>query len=60
MQEIKVEVTGESFKMTEKRKVMFKSYDTLVLIQPDKPIYNPGQTGNSFNIPPFLLKYLYN
>ncbi|XP_058269792.1 alpha-2-macroglobulin-like isoform X1 [Hemibagrus wyckioides] len=46
VQEIKVEVTGESFKMTEKRKVMFKSYDTLVLIQTDKPIYNPGQTVN--------------
>ncbi|KAK3560861.1 hypothetical protein QTP86_022612 [Hemibagrus guttatus] len=46
VQEIKVEVTGESFKMTEKRKVMFKFYDTLVLIQTDKPIYNPGQTVN--------------
>ncbi|GAA6074125.1 alpha-2-macroglobulin-like [Tachysurus ichikawai] len=46
VQEIKVEVTGESFKMTEKRKVMFKSYDTLFFIQTDKPIYNPGQTVN--------------
>ncbi|XP_047017186.1 alpha-2-macroglobulin isoform X2 [Ictalurus punctatus] len=46
VQEIKVEVKGESFKMTEKRKVMFKSYDTLVFIQTDKPIYNPGQTVN--------------
>ncbi|XP_053503783.1 alpha-2-macroglobulin [Ictalurus furcatus] len=46
VQEIKVEVKGESFKMTEKKKVMFKSYDTLVFIQTDKPIYNPGQTVN--------------
>ncbi|XP_060743883.1 alpha-2-macroglobulin-P-like isoform X2 [Tachysurus vachellii] len=46
MQEIKVEVKGESFKMTDKRKVMFKSYNTLVFIQTDKPIYNPGQTVN--------------
>ncbi|XP_017346260.1 alpha-2-macroglobulin [Ictalurus punctatus] len=46
VQEIKVKVKGESFKMTEKRKVMFKSYDTLVFIQTDKPIYNPGQTVN--------------
>ncbi|KAF4086027.1 hypothetical protein AMELA_G00101410 [Ameiurus melas] len=46
VQEIKVEVSGESFKMTEKRKVMFKSYNTLVFIQTDKPIYNPGQTVN--------------
>ncbi|KAK3560724.1 hypothetical protein QTP86_014723 [Hemibagrus guttatus] len=46
VQEIKVEVKGESFKMTEKRKVMFKSYDTLGFIQTDKPIYNPGQTVN--------------
>ncbi|KAF5901964.1 alpha-2-macroglobulin-like, partial [Clarias magur] len=46
VQEIKVEVKGESFKMTEKRKVMFKSYNTLGFIQTDKPIYNPGQTVN--------------
>ncbi|XP_060799859.1 alpha-2-macroglobulin-like [Neoarius graeffei] len=46
VQEIKVEVKGESFKITEKRKVMFKSYNTLVFIQTDKPIYNPGQTVN--------------
>ncbi|KAF4086015.1 hypothetical protein AMELA_G00101450 [Ameiurus melas] len=46
VQEIKVEVSGESFKMTQKRKVMFKSYNTLVFIQTDKPIYNPGQTVN--------------
>ncbi|MCI4385785.1 hypothetical protein PGIGA_G00054700 [Pangasianodon gigas] len=46
VQEIIVEVKGESFKMTEKRKVMFRSYNTLVFIQTDKPIYNPGQTVN--------------
>ncbi|XP_046718535.1 alpha-2-macroglobulin-like [Silurus meridionalis] len=46
VQEIKVEVKGEDFKMTEKRKVMFKTYDTLYFIQTDRPIYNPGQTVN--------------
>ncbi|XP_060799865.1 alpha-2-macroglobulin-like [Neoarius graeffei] len=46
VQEIRVEVKGESFKITKKRKVMFKSYDTLVFIQTDKPIYSPGQTVN--------------
>ncbi|KAK3560862.1 hypothetical protein QTP86_022609, partial [Hemibagrus guttatus] len=46
VQEIRVEVEGESFKMTEERRVMFKSYDTLTFIQTDKPIYNPGQTVN--------------
>ncbi|XP_053095845.1 alpha-2-macroglobulin [Pangasianodon hypophthalmus] len=63
VQEIKVEVKGESFKMTEKRKVMFKSYNTLVFIQTDKPIYNPGQTVNfrivsmDSNFIPFEQKY---
>ncbi|KAG7322065.1 hypothetical protein KOW79_014923 [Hemibagrus wyckioides] len=46
VQEIKVEIKGESFKMTEIRKVMFKSFVTLTFIQTDKPIYNPGQTVN--------------
>ncbi|XP_034166357.2 alpha-2-macroglobulin-like isoform X2 [Pangasianodon hypophthalmus] len=46
VQEIKIEVKGESFNMTEKKKVMFKSYDALVFVQTDKPIYNPGQTVN--------------
>ncbi|KAL7848748.1 hypothetical protein SRHO_G00203710 [Serrasalmus rhombeus] len=45
VQQIRVEVKGESFEMTEKRKVMFKSYNPLTFIQTDKPIYNPGQTG---------------
>ncbi|KAI4885480.1 hypothetical protein NFI96_027047 [Prochilodus magdalenae] len=46
VQEIRVEVEGESFQITEKRKVMFKSYNPLTFIQTDKPIYNPGQTVN--------------
>ncbi|XP_058265642.1 alpha-2-macroglobulin-like isoform X2 [Hemibagrus wyckioides] len=46
VQEIKVEVKGESFKITEKAKVMFKFYNPLIFIQTDKPIYNPGQTVN--------------
>ncbi|XP_066519295.1 alpha-2-macroglobulin-like [Hoplias malabaricus] len=46
VQEIKVEVKGEDFVMTETRKVMFKSYDPMTFIQTDKPIYNPGQTVN--------------
>ncbi|XP_047663989.1 alpha-2-macroglobulin-like [Tachysurus fulvidraco] len=46
VQKIKVKVKGERFKMTDKRKVMFKSYNTLLFIQTDKPIYNPGQTVN--------------
>uniref|UniRef100_A0A3B4CL94 Uncharacterized protein n=1 Tax=Pygocentrus nattereri TaxID=42514 RepID=A0A3B4CL94_PYGNA len=46
VQEIRVDVKGESFEMTEKRRVMFKSYKPLTFIQTDKPIYNPGQTVN--------------
>ncbi|XP_047676890.1 alpha-2-macroglobulin-like [Tachysurus fulvidraco] len=46
VQEIKVNVKGKGFMMTEKRKVMFKPYDTLTFIQTDKPIYSPGQTVN--------------
>ncbi|KAL6471066.1 hypothetical protein MHYP_G00197160 [Metynnis hypsauchen] len=46
VQYIRVDVKGESFEMTEKRKVMFKSYNPLTFIQTDKPIYNPGQTVN--------------
>uniref|UniRef100_A0AAY5EJ19 Uncharacterized protein n=1 Tax=Electrophorus electricus TaxID=8005 RepID=A0AAY5EJ19_ELEEL len=46
LQEIKVQVKGESFEMTEKSRVLFKSYNTLTFIQTDKPIYNPGQTVN--------------
>ncbi|KAK3560720.1 hypothetical protein QTP86_014721, partial [Hemibagrus guttatus] len=46
VEEIRVEIKGESFKMIEKRKVMYKSYDTMTFIQTDKPIYNPGQRVN--------------
>uniref|UniRef100_A0A3B1KJM1 Macroglobulin domain-containing protein n=1 Tax=Astyanax mexicanus TaxID=7994 RepID=A0A3B1KJM1_ASTMX len=46
VQEIRVEVRGESFVMTEKRKVAFQSHNPETFIQTDKPIYNPGQTGN--------------
>ncbi|XP_053543561.1 alpha-2-macroglobulin isoform X3 [Ictalurus punctatus] len=63
VQEIKVELKGESFKMTKKSKVMFKSYNTLVFIQTDRPIYSPGQTVNfrivtmDFNLIPLEQKY---
>ncbi|RXN23913.1 alpha-2-macroglobulin-like protein [Labeo rohita] len=44
VQTMKVELQGENFKMTEKRKVMFRRYNPLTFIQTDKPIYIPGQT----------------
>uniref|UniRef100_A0A8C2KN27 Alpha-2-macroglobulin-like n=1 Tax=Cyprinus carpio TaxID=7962 RepID=A0A8C2KN27_CYPCA len=46
VQTMKVELQGESFKMTEERKVIFRSYHPLTFIQTDKPIYIPGQTVN--------------
>ncbi|ROK23402.1 Alpha-2-macroglobulin [Anabarilius grahami] len=46
VQKMKVELQGETFKMTEERKVMFKPYHLLTFIQTDKPIYIPGQTVN--------------
>uniref|UniRef100_A0A8C0YDK5 Alpha-2-macroglobulin-like n=1 Tax=Cyprinus carpio carpio TaxID=630221 RepID=A0A8C0YDK5_CYPCA len=46
VQRMKVELQGESFKMTEERKVMFRRYHPLTFIQTDKPIYIPGQTVN--------------
>ncbi|KAI7790048.1 alpha-2-macroglobulin-1 [Triplophysa rosa] len=46
VQKIKVEVKGESFQMTEEKKVMFRHYNPLTFIQTDKPIYIPGQTVN--------------
>uniref|UniRef100_A0A3B4CIM2 Prolactin-induced protein n=1 Tax=Pygocentrus nattereri TaxID=42514 RepID=A0A3B4CIM2_PYGNA len=57
VQEIRVEVKGESFEMTEKRKVMFKSYNPLTFIQTDKPIYNPGQT-EEFELKATVFNYL--
>ncbi|KAK2881132.1 hypothetical protein Q8A67_018400 [Cirrhinus molitorella] len=46
VQTMKVELQGETFKMTEVRKVMFRPYHPLTFIQTDKPIYTPGQTVN--------------
>lgn len=46
MQNFKVEVRGETFLSTEERKVMIKPYSPMTFVQTDKPIYNPGQTGN--------------
>ncbi|XP_048017393.1 alpha-2-macroglobulin-like [Megalobrama amblycephala] len=46
VQKMKVELQGETFKMTEERKVMFKPYHPLTFIQTDKRIYLPGQTVN--------------
>ncbi|XP_051718030.1 alpha-2-macroglobulin-like isoform X2 [Ctenopharyngodon idella] len=46
VQKMKVELQGETFKMTEERKVMFKPYHPRTFIQTDKPIYIPGQTVN--------------
>ncbi|XP_026138197.1 alpha-2-macroglobulin-like isoform X3 [Carassius auratus] len=46
VQKMKVELQGESLKMSEERKVMFRPYHPLTFIQTDKPIYIPGQTVN--------------
>ncbi|KAK2917021.1 hypothetical protein Q8A67_001395 [Cirrhinus molitorella] len=46
VQNLRVVLQGRAFKMTEERKVMFRSYLPLTFIQTDKPIYNPGQTVN--------------
>lgn len=45
VQKVRVVLQGRFFKMTEERKVMFRSYLPLTFIQTDKPIYNPGQMG---------------
>lgn len=46
VQNFKVKVQGETFLSTEERKVMIKPYKPMTFVQTDKPIYNPGQTGN--------------
>lgn len=46
IQDFKVKVQGSTFSSEEVRKVMFKVYRPMTLIQTDKPIYTPGQTGN--------------
>ncbi|XP_051966608.1 alpha-2-macroglobulin-like [Xyrauchen texanus] len=63
MQKMKVEIVGDSFKLTKERKVMFRHYHPLTFIQTDKPIYIPGQTVNirvvtvNTNFVPFDQKY---
>uniref|UniRef100_A0A8C9SYK7 Alpha-2-macroglobulin-like n=1 Tax=Scleropages formosus TaxID=113540 RepID=A0A8C9SYK7_SCLFO len=47
IQSIRVEVRGESFQMMKDSSVMFKPYSEITFIQTDKPVYKPGQTGNS-------------
>ncbi|XP_034095863.1 alpha-2-macroglobulin-like [Gymnodraco acuticeps] len=44
VQEFQVEVRGDTFYSKEVRKVMIKSYQPMMFIQTDKPIYLPGQT----------------
>uniref|UniRef100_A0A671UXF0 Alpha-2-macroglobulin bait region domain-containing protein n=1 Tax=Sparus aurata TaxID=8175 RepID=A0A671UXF0_SPAAU len=46
VQNLKVEVQGATFHSEEVRKVMIKIYQPVTIIQTDKPIYLPGQTGN--------------
>uniref|UniRef100_A0A8C4DSP4 Alpha-2-macroglobulin n=1 Tax=Dicentrarchus labrax TaxID=13489 RepID=A0A8C4DSP4_DICLA len=47
VQKLEVEVRGNTFYSKEVRKVMIKGYQPVTFIQTDKPIYLPGQTGNS-------------
>ena len=46
VQELEVEVQGDTFYSKEVRKVMIKVYQPMTFVQTDKPIYLPGQTGN--------------
>uniref|UniRef100_A0A8C8CX71 Alpha-2-macroglobulin-like n=1 Tax=Oncorhynchus tshawytscha TaxID=74940 RepID=A0A8C8CX71_ONCTS len=46
VQHFKVKVQGETFQSTEERMVMIKPYKPMTFVQTDKPIYNPGHTGN--------------
>lgn len=42
-----VEVRGDNFYSKEVRKVMIRVYKPMTFVQTDKPIYLPGQTGNT-------------
>lgn len=55
---ITVEVRGDNFYSEEVRKVMIRVYKPLTFVQTDKPIYLPGQTGNTGQI--ILEKYICN
>lgn len=44
---MEVEVKGNTFYSKEIRKVMIRVYKPMSFIQSDKPIYLPGQTGNT-------------
>lgn len=44
---IEVEVRGQNFYSKESRKVMLRFYKPVTFVQTDKPIYLPGQTGNT-------------
>uniref|UniRef100_A0A671K623 Alpha-macroglobulin receptor-binding domain-containing protein n=1 Tax=Sinocyclocheilus anshuiensis TaxID=1608454 RepID=A0A671K623_9TELE len=56
VQEIQVEAQGKNTQMIEKRKVKFMSYNPLTIIQTDKQIYNPGQTGIFATVFNYLFK----
>uniref|UniRef100_A0A8C6T1T9 Alpha-2-macroglobulin n=1 Tax=Neogobius melanostomus TaxID=47308 RepID=A0A8C6T1T9_9GOBI len=45
---LQVEVSGETFYSREVRKVLIRVNKPVTFIQTDKPIYLPGQTGNSY------------
>lgn len=44
---VEVKVQGDTFHAKEIRKVMIRVYKPMSFIQSDKPIYLPGQTGNT-------------
>ncbi|XP_053177290.1 alpha-2-macroglobulin-like isoform X3 [Scomber japonicus] len=44
VQELEVEVQGDTFHSKELKKVMIKVYKPMTFVQTDKPIYLPGQT----------------
>uniref|UniRef100_A0A8P4GBH0 Alpha-2-macroglobulin-like n=1 Tax=Dicentrarchus labrax TaxID=13489 RepID=A0A8P4GBH0_DICLA len=50
VQTLEVKVRGNTYYSKEVRKVKIKVYQPVTFIQTDKPIYLPGQTGNSEQI----------